>query len=42
MLKLATRISSTIFVILYSFLGEEVKDVFMQSGLPQPLLAHVW
>ncbi|XP_031574633.1 epidermal growth factor receptor substrate 15-like 1 isoform X2 [Actinia tenebrosa] len=22
--------------------GEEVKDVFMHSGLPQPILAHVW
>ncbi|KXJ20834.1 epidermal growth factor receptor substrate 15-like 1 [Exaiptasia diaphana] len=22
--------------------GEQVKDVFMQSGLPQPVLAHIW
>ncbi|KAK9874093.1 hypothetical protein WA026_002447 [Henosepilachna vigintioctopunctata] len=22
--------------------GQEIKDVFLQSGVPQPLLAHIW
>lgn len=22
--------------------GMEIKDTFLQSGLPQPLLAHIW
>lgn len=22
--------------------GQEIKDVFLQSGVPQPVLAHIW
>lgn len=22
--------------------GSEIKDVFLQSGVPQPVLAHIW
>lgn len=22
--------------------GLEIKDIFLQSGLPQPVLAHIW
>lgn len=22
--------------------GAEIKDIFLQSGIPQPVLAHIW
>ena len=26
----------------FHFVGEEVKSIFMASGLPQQVLAHIW
>ena len=33
---------SILISCLFFYLGGEIKDIFIASGLPQPVLAHIW